>query len=691
MPMTEDFLRFPHQMWEKVLSKVKKAVVFMDSRCAEALHWSGGAALLLEAGARNLKEFSSFEACAENEPKAVFVVSTLLKGRTIDVIKDIISLSHFQYCVVITTVAHSVHLVANNVTTEMEGNPVFEQFEEKLCEWMGNMNYTAEVMHVPAVFAPVSQQLLLTPAFAHLFPLLFPDLEAINTKRPEKKRFGSLVDMDMNSLPVELQLEIKSLAAVLNAMFEATGTREESFAVGPMSRIIAGELAGHPQAKNRRKTAPNKASIIFVDRTMDLTGAVGHHGDNLVEKILTVLEPLPGHVTDIQVDMLELTSLQRTPHSTNILAPGCLAQTQSPAAQALWETMLTSKHKEGVMEVRRHLVEAASKEKLPIKMGLGRVTPEQLRSYVQLFRSRPGMLESHCGVLQLGLATAQTLRHPIMPRWDACLAFERLLLQALGDSDFTAVLRQLLPLMKPRRGEDDTASGSRSREEECGPDELILLLVYLYSLADEAQPSDQDAEEEELEKLERELIGQLTLVITQEQHLSPLLQKLTGCDTPEQLTMEQAHAAAEGLFETLRGLSQTRDHLKQLRSVYTASDGVHQATYRPFLRQVLEEVFHPDRPECPDIEYMSGGLTDLLKTGFSMFMKVTRPHPSDNPLLLVFLVGGVTASELRLIKEAVSTHKPGSQVLVLSTRLLRPTDIAELLFATPRLSPDIGV
>lgn len=31
------------------------------------------------------------------------------------------------------------------------------------------------------------------------------------------------------------------------------------------------------------------------------------------------------------------------------------------------------------------------------------------------------------------------------------------------------------------------------------------------------------------------------------------------------------------------------------------------------------------------------------------------------------------------------------QVLVLSTRLLRPTDIAELLFATPRLSPDIGV
>ncbi|XP_029285904.1 sec1 family domain-containing protein 2 isoform X2 [Cottoperca gobio] len=633
---TEDFTHFPVKTWEKVLSKVKKAVVFMDDKCAETLHWCGGAAVLLEAGARNLKEFSSFEACGVNEPKAVFV------------------------------------------------------FEEKLCEWMGNMNYTAEVMHVPVVFAPVSQQLLLTPMFAHLFPLLSPDLESINAKRPEKKRFGSLVDVDMHALPVELQLEIKSLASALNSVFEATATKVESFAVGPMSRIIAGELANHPQAKNRRKTAPNKASIIFVDRTMDITGAVGHHGDNLVEKILSVLNPLHGHVTDVQVDMLELTSLQRTPHSQTTLAPGCLAQTQSPAAQTLWEAMLTNKHKEAVMEVHRQLVETASKEKLPIKMSMGRVTPEQLCSYIQLFRSSWGALESHCGVLQLGLATAQTLRHPSLLRWDACLAFERLLLQALGDSDFHAVLRQLLPLIKPRGGEDSTTSG-RSREDESGPEELILLLVYLYSLAGEAQPADQHTKEVHLEKLEMELIGALTLVITREIELSPLLQKLTGCANPEELTTERAHSAVEEMFVTLRGLSHTRDHLKQLHSVYTASDGVHQATYRPFLRQILEEVFHPDRLECPDIEHMSGGLTDLLKTGFSMFMKVSRPHPSDNSLLFLFLVGGVTPSELRLIKEIVAAHKPGTQVLVLSTRLLRPTDIPELLFTTRRLLPDIGV
>uniref|UniRef100_A0A1A7WXU0 Sec1 family domain containing 2 n=1 Tax=Iconisemion striatum TaxID=60296 RepID=A0A1A7WXU0_9TELE len=691
MLTSEDFALFPLQVWEKVKSKIKKAVVFMDDRCAEALHWSGGVASFLEAGARNVKQFSSFEACSENEPKAVFVVSTLLKGRTVDIIKDIVSVSHFQYCVVFTSVPHSVHLFANNVTAEMEGNPVFVQFEEKLCEWMGNMNYTAEVMHAPVVFAPISHQLILTPAFGSLFPLLSSDLEKINAKRPEKKKFVGLNDVDTHSLPVELQIEVRSLVSAVNSMFEATGTREESFAVGPMSRILAGELGNHTPAKNRRKTAPNKASIIFVDRTMDLTGPVGHHGDNLVEKILTVLKPLPGHVTDVQVDMLELTSLRQTPHSENTLAPGCLAQTTPSTVRSLWEAMLTSKHKEAVMEVRRHLVEAASKEKLPIKMSMGRVTPEQLCSYVKLFRRSWEALESHCGVLQLGLATAQTLQHPSLARWDACLAFERLLLQALGDSDFPAVLRQLLPLMKPRGGEDRLSSRSRLGEDECGPDELILLLTYLYSLADEAHHGDAEEEEEELKKLEQEIMGALTLVLTQETELSPLVQKLTGRSNVEELTTERAHAVVEEMFTTLRGLSRTRDHLKQLRSVYTASDGVHQATYCPFLRQILEEVFNPDRPECPDIEHMSGGLTDLLKTGFSMFMKVSRPRPGDNPLLFLFLVGGVTPSELRLIKETVATHRPGTQVLVLSTRLLKPTDIPELLFATQRLVPDVGL
>ncbi|KAK2115736.1 Sec1 domain-containing protein 2 [Saguinus oedipus] len=71
------------------------------------------------------------------QPKAVFVLSRLLKGRTVEILRDIICRSHFQYCVVVTAVSHAVHLTANHVpaaaAAEMEGQqPVFEQLEEKL-------------------------------------------------------------------------------------------------------------------------------------------------------------------------------------------------------------------------------------------------------------------------------------------------------------------------------------------------------------------------------------------------------------------------------------------------------------------------------------------------------------------------------------------------------------------------------
>lgn len=246
----------------------------MDEACAESLHWSGGAELLFAAGARNVKSFSSFEAGADNEPKAVFVVSTLLKGKTADILKDIVSLSRFRYCVVMTAVPHYLHLISEGVSGEMEGNVAFTRFKEKLCVWMGNAEYTAEVLYVPVHFTRVSSQLMIAPAFADLFPLLDSDLTNINSKRPEKRRFSSLTDLDIHSVPNELQIKIRALASALNTLFELSNTREESFTVGHMSRLIAAELANHPQAKNRRKSSTHKASVVFVDRTLDLTGRV---------------------------------------------------------------------------------------------------------------------------------------------------------------------------------------------------------------------------------------------------------------------------------------------------------------------------------------------------------------------------------------------------------------------------------
>ncbi|XP_060044047.1 sec1 family domain-containing protein 2 isoform X2 [Erinaceus europaeus] len=519
-------LSFTQQSWEQVLGKVKRAVVYLDAACAESLHWSCGPTRLLEAvgdPACHLREFEpSALGGGAQQPKAVFVLSCLLKGRTVEILKSVICRSRFQYCVVVTAVSHAVHLTANHVpaaaAAEMEGQPVFEQLEEKLCEWMGNMSYTAEVLHVPLLLAPAAPHIALTPAFASLFPLLTQDLHLLNSARPDKRRLGSLGEMDASTLTPELLLQIRCLVSGLSSLCEHLGVREECFAVGPLSRIIAADLANYGPAKNRRKIAAGRASVVFVDRTLDLTGAVGHHGDSLVEKMLSALPQLPGHTTDVMVNMVELTALQPQEENHSVLAPGCLAQPNDTVAKALWEALLNTKHKEAVMEVRRHLVEAASRENLPIKMSMGRVTPAQLTSYIQLFKNNLRALVNHCGLLQLGLATVQTLKHPQTAKWDNFLAFERLLLQSIGELTMTVVLNQLLPMIKPSK---------QRASDDYNPEELLILLIYTYSITGEL------AVDKDMVEAEEKVKKALAQVLCEESELSPLLQRITVLLQPE--------------------------------------------------------------------------------------------------------------------------------------------------------------
>jgi len=49
------------RLWEKVWMHVNHAVVFVDRTAGEMLHWQGGLTRLMNAGATDVKEFSSFE------------------------------------------------------------------------------------------------------------------------------------------------------------------------------------------------------------------------------------------------------------------------------------------------------------------------------------------------------------------------------------------------------------------------------------------------------------------------------------------------------------------------------------------------------------------------------------------------------------------------------------------------------
>ena len=282
--------------WKEVFKKVKHAVVFMDQECAECLFWLGGPVLLFESGAIEIKDFSSFECGSSSQKKAVFIVSSLLHEKTSVIIQDIITASKFDYCVVVTTLNSECHKIAFGIENQ-SNTVIFEQFEEKICEWMGSMNYTSEVLFAPLFLICYTSFLFLIPSLNSFFPLQNQDLHAIDSMRKakgEKHRIQHLSDVHFYSLPITYQTKIKQLVVYFDQLFETLHCKEELFAMGTTSRLIATQLANLPSGRQRRKSAVTAASLVLVDRNLDPVGILQHSNTSLMDKILGLLPELPG-------------------------------------------------------------------------------------------------------------------------------------------------------------------------------------------------------------------------------------------------------------------------------------------------------------------------------------------------------------------------------------------------------------
>lgn len=243
--------RVCRQAWEPVLARASRAVVFLDAVSAEALHWGGGGAgELLAAGALAVRalpaEAAEAAGAAPASARVVFVVSGPLRGGTAAAVRRVLGQGAVRHCVLVTG-------------GEAEDGGA-DELEETLRRWMGEGGRAEVVLRGPPLLAPVSAELCLLPALAELLPPL-----------PGSGGPGP-AEVGLGTLPAELRVAVRALVGDLDALFTALSLREESFAVGALSRVVAAELASYAPARNRRRMATNKASVIFVDRTLDLAG-----------------------------------------------------------------------------------------------------------------------------------------------------------------------------------------------------------------------------------------------------------------------------------------------------------------------------------------------------------------------------------------------------------------------------------
>nr|CAD7576545.1 unnamed protein product [Timema californicum] len=487
------------------------------------------------------------------------------------------------------------------------------------------------------------------------------------------------------------QLEV--LPAPNNRCKVSTAQLEVLPAPNNRRKVSTAQLEDLLAPNNRCKSASNACSLILVDRTLDLCSATRHDSDSVLDRILAVLPRLPGHSNDVAVNMSPICSAKtETAITDNLIPPGCLSQPNSEQCLQIFESLVSKRQKDVLLSLHQHLAVTtpSSREERGPKLAT-RVTPMTLDKQVGAFKNHPDKIAQCAGLLQQTLAVTQTLRSARVAQLEVIVSVEKLLLQNLGTSrDGAAVLAQVTQLIKTRR------------ERNLPLEDLLVVLVHLYSLAgtditfsSQAEMLVQAAVQAALFQDRETLEGFLSTFV----HPTEIRTSISPSSAVEQLntTSALANYATEAvesnmdeeavgevtlhIFNKLKSAAKSRKDLTKYRSLFESRGSSQPAAHTGLLRQLVADLLDPARPELPDLSCKSAGLKELLKTGFSLLLNMPRQqHPLDHPMVVIFVVGGITAQEVRHIQEAVADSGLATKVLVGSTRLITPLDTARALF-----------
>jgi len=652
--------RFSEDAIYQVLCLVKNSIVFLDSASAECFHWSNGFMKLLDAGALNIRDIHHTKECLESESKCVFIISTPLTGQVLKYIQRIIKNSDFDHCIIVTSISSNVNDFIANQTN------VFQHVTQQIKTWMQNEFASVAIEYIPLVAINITSKLFIMPTHNNFFPVLPSDvarLQAFLHSQGDKRVFNSLGDVDMAFLPQKMQASIKSFCSSMNSMFEQMDIHKDCYAVGHFSRLVANELANMTDAKGRRKVASSRASIVFIDRTVDLVAPMSHTSDSVLGSIYEILPPLKNHNNDVEVNMVDLFANGNVNGVT--LFPGCLSHHGDEEVQKLIQMFIMKTKKDCLQFINKKLEQIMIEEKLQAKDEIDPeiLQIEKLKKSIILFKNNINMMTKHGGFLQCVMAFLNTITHEENDHIDEILSAEKIIMQDLMDDDkdpFSQVHRLL---------------SDKDNKKFSVVDALVLCLL-IYSGGQEIS----NATPAQEEKLKECLIN----VLMDGHHREDLLFLIGDLDASER----QIRTRIADIFERLRGVGESRENMQVLKDLLH-KDEYGMVRYEPILQQVVERIFSKDKPELTDIEFRSHGLRDFLKTGFGFFMNVSKPRPDDHPLVVLFVIGGITWYEIQSIEKNLKKINPTTKVLIGSTRIITPSDTLEQVLCSENLFVDV--
>ncbi|RVE50891.1 hypothetical protein evm_004458 [Chilo suppressalis] len=645
--MSASVKEFGKAWWSEVYNRIIGAAVYLDDASSECLHWDGGLLNLIFGGAVTVKSLSPFEFSGKDHKKVVFI--TQATSTQLKTICEIIKNSDFSHCILISCVGLDVIFLELNEGKDVSDviaagkgqSECTKQLEGMLYEWIGKKQSAVEVVHIPICTISPTNVVFLTPPYCKIYPkydgMLIPDSASV----------------DLYTLTREERSQVRRLASSLNSMMDSMNLKEDIFYMGTYSSLIAGILENSPVCVSRRKNSTNPTSLIIVDRTLDVCGVTSFSMESVLDKIMFVLPRFPGHSNEVAVDMSSVCEANVINHPDDIqLSHGCLFHAKDESCVQTYDHMINKSQKEVMFDLYNKLSKI-DVQKSPSPKTLLKVTPQSVEKIVTAAKGNYDVIGKNLGVLQQALAVVQTLKSPKRAQIELLMSLEKQVLQNLAASrDSTSVLQQICHLIKTRK------------DRNLSVESLLALITHIYSLT---------GIEMSFSKQHEDSLTETLSVAIFEDHKS----LFSSDETAHIVTPEQCGEISLNVMAKLKEVAQMRKTLHRYNSVLKPCETGTGHEYKGLLQQLVEDLVDTERPEMTDLKHRNEGIKDLLRSGLNILTsKKTRTskHPLDNPTVILFVVGGITAEECKRLHRSVITSGVDNTVLIGSTKLVTPVE-----------------
>uniref|UniRef100_A0A1I8IIU8 C2H2-type domain-containing protein n=1 Tax=Macrostomum lignano TaxID=282301 RepID=A0A1I8IIU8_9PLAT len=267
------------QSEEAVLSSVRSAVIYADSGAADWINWRRLLPRLIEHGALAVREFQPAEKLQQQPAaaavrKAVFLLAGRPDSRVaMETLAELVSDTGLNYVILLTGACPET--------------AVLMDVEEHLAGWLGH-GATAQVR-----FVPLGHVTLIRPPEDHRLPeFVVLGGGGDDVTDPD--------DDDVISEP------IGHLAGRLHSLLAELSLKEDILCLGPAASRLGDALAALGPAKERRRL-PNhrRATVVLVDRALDLVGPLSFLADSWLDTLCRSGRPLL--VSDVHLDLTAFT------------------------------------------------------------------------------------------------------------------------------------------------------------------------------------------------------------------------------------------------------------------------------------------------------------------------------------------------------------------------------------------------